>query len=152
MAHYIGKRKGGKWVDRTYVLERISGLSKKDLIIQTFRCPGKGGQNVNKRDTGVRLIHKETNIRAECVEHRTQAENKKVAFWKLIERLSEHYNNEYEEQLEKKMAQEVDNRTVRSYNECRAEVKDHRTGNVYQYQKVINGDLTNIVLDNMISE
>lgn len=55
----------------------------RDMEIQTFRSGGKGGQNQNKRDTGVRLIHHPSGARAESREHRTQGENKKAAFRKV---------------------------------------------------------------------
>jgi protein subunit release factor B len=63
----------------------IYSVTKDDFVIQTFRAGGKGGQNQNKRDTGVRLIHKESGIRAESREHRDQLQNKRAAFRKIAE-------------------------------------------------------------------
>lgn len=63
----------------------LFSVTKKDLVIQTFRAGGKGGQNQNKRDTGVRIIHPESGARAEAREHRTQGQNKKAAFRRMIE-------------------------------------------------------------------
>ncbi len=65
--------------------ELLFSVTKKDFEIQTFRAGGKGGQNQNKRDTGVRLIHRESGARAESREFRTQLENKKSAFRKLVD-------------------------------------------------------------------
>lgn len=53
--------------------------------MQTFRAGGKGGQNQNKRDTGVRFIHPPSGARGESREHRTQPENKKAAFIRMAE-------------------------------------------------------------------
>ena len=61
----------------------LFSLTHKDFEIQTFRCGGKGGQNVNKRETGVRIVHKESGLSAECREEREQLQNKKKAFEKL---------------------------------------------------------------------
>lgn len=51
--------------------------------MQTFRTGGKGGQNRDKRDTGVRFIHPPSGARGECQEHRKQGQNKKVAFERM---------------------------------------------------------------------
>lgn len=53
--------------------------------VQTFRSGGKGGQNQNKRDTGVRIIHHPSGARGESREERSQLENKKRAFRRMAE-------------------------------------------------------------------
>ncbi len=60
-------------------------LTKKDFIVETFRAGGKGGQNQNKRDTGVRIKHPASGAVGESRNHRTQPQNKKEAFRRLIE-------------------------------------------------------------------
>lgn len=65
--------------------ELLYSLSKKDFTIQTFRSGGPGGQNQNKRETGVRIIHSESGAVGESREHRTQFQNKKAAFTRLIQ-------------------------------------------------------------------
>lgn len=65
--------------------QRIIHLTKDDFIRQTFRAGGKGGQNQNKRDTGVRFIHPPSGARGESREHRTQKQNEKVAFRRMAE-------------------------------------------------------------------
>lgn len=62
---------------------RLMTLTKKDFEFQTFRCSGHGGQNVNKVETSVRIIHKLSNTREESCKYRTQFQNKKDAFLKL---------------------------------------------------------------------
>lgn len=63
--------------------EFLFSLTKKDFEVQTFRCSGAGGQNINKRDTGVRIIHKESGATGESREERSQLQNKKNAFKRL---------------------------------------------------------------------
>lgn len=65
--------------------EKVLTLTTKDFEIQTFRAGGKGGQNQNKRNTGVRIIHHESGARGESREHRTQWQNKKAALRRLVE-------------------------------------------------------------------
>ncbi len=65
--------------------ELLFSVTKKDFDIQTFRCGGKGGQNQNKRETGVRIIHKASGAIGESREERNQLQNKKIAFKRLIE-------------------------------------------------------------------
>ena len=63
----------------------LFSLTKNDFEMQFFRCGGKGGQNVNKVESGVRIIHPASGAVGEGREHRTQHQNKKSAFNKLIE-------------------------------------------------------------------
>jgi protein subunit release factor B len=57
----------------------------KDCTVQTFRAGGKGGQNQNKRDSGVRVIHPPSGARGESREGRSQLENKRKAFVRMAE-------------------------------------------------------------------
>ncbi len=57
----------------------------KDCEVQTFRAGGKGGQNQNKRDSGVRVIHPPSGARGESREGRGQLENKRKAFVRMAE-------------------------------------------------------------------
>jgi protein subunit release factor B len=61
----------------------ILSVSKKDLIRQTFRSGGKGGQNQNKVESGVRFIHEPSGARGESREYRTQLQNERAAFNRL---------------------------------------------------------------------
>ena len=63
--------------------KKILSLNKKDFTIQTFRSGGKGGQHQNKTDSGVRIIHKESNARGESRNHKSQYQNKKEALNRL---------------------------------------------------------------------
>lgn len=57
----------------------------KDFEVQTFRSGGPGGQHQNRRDTGVRIVHKDSGARGESREHRSQHANKHAAFKRLVE-------------------------------------------------------------------
>lgn len=64
--------------------EHLFSVTKKDLDVQTFKAGGKGGQNQNKRDTGVRIIHRKSGAVGECREERSQLQNKKKAFHRMV--------------------------------------------------------------------
>lgn len=66
-------------------LEEIAG--DKEYRIEKFHCGGKGGQNVNKVETGVRIIHIPTGLVSQSTEERSQFQNKQRAMEKLQEKL-----------------------------------------------------------------
>jgi len=62
-------------------------LLKKQVIIETYRSSGPGGQRKNKVETAVRLKHLPSGITVVATEHRSQADNRKLAFERLRDRL-----------------------------------------------------------------
>ena len=60
---------------------------KKQVILETYRSRGPGGQRKNKVETAVRLKHLPSGITVVATEHRSQSENRKLAFERLRERL-----------------------------------------------------------------
>ena len=70
----------------------IPGTDKKLLAqceVETFRSSGPGGQNVNRRETAVRLRHLPSGIVVTCQEERYQLRNRRIALAKLRARLEE---------------------------------------------------------------
>jgi protein subunit release factor B len=65
-------------------MQLLFSLTKKDFDLAFFRCSGKGGQNVNKVETGVRVTHRASGAVAESCEQRHQHQNKVIAFKKLV--------------------------------------------------------------------
>jgi protein subunit release factor B len=62
-------------------------ILKKQVIVETYRSRGPGGQRKNKTETSVRLKHLPSGITVIATEHRSQAQNRKLAFERLRERL-----------------------------------------------------------------
>ncbi|MEE3313291.1 MAG: peptide chain release factor-like protein, partial [Treponema sp.] len=69
-------------------------LDEKDIRMERFHCGGNGGQNVNKVETGVRLIHIPTGISVTATEERSQHLNREIAMRKLGERIREKIKEE----------------------------------------------------------
>lgn len=63
----------------------LFSVTIKDCEIQTFRSGGKGGQNQNKVESGVRIIHHPSGARGESREERSQLANKRIAFRRMGE-------------------------------------------------------------------
>ncbi|MCI0501424.1 MAG: peptide chain release factor-like protein [Epsilonproteobacteria bacterium] len=68
--------------------ELLFSVTRKDFDVQTFRCSGHGGQKVNKTSSGVRIIHKESGAVGEGRDERSQYQNKKSAFKRLVNSVS----------------------------------------------------------------
>jgi protein subunit release factor B len=62
-------------------------ILKKQVVVETYRSRGPGGQRKNKTETAVRLRHLRTGITVIATEYRSQAQNRVLAFERLRERL-----------------------------------------------------------------
>ena len=82
------KRKN--WYVDVSIIPELNEISAgQEYRVEKFHCGGKGGQNVNKVETGVRIIHIPTGITAQSTEERSQFQNKQRAMEKLQGKLAE---------------------------------------------------------------
>jgi len=63
-------------------------ILRGQVVIETYRSRGPGGQRKNKVETAIRLTHLPSGIKVVATEHRSQSENRKLAFDRLRERLA----------------------------------------------------------------
>lgn len=61
----------------------LFSVAAKDLVVETFRGSGAGGQNRNKRETGVRIKHPASGATGQSCDERSQAQNKRTALSRL---------------------------------------------------------------------
>ncbi len=123
------------------IADKFIPITKDQIKIDTFCCSGHGGQNINKNETGVRLTHIPTGISAEATDNKSQRINKKKAFAKLIDKLISHFTVE----VRKNNSSIGWAEKIRTYNQQRGIVKDHRTGVEQDYNKTLNGDLDKFI-------
>lgn len=119
------------YVDVSVVPEAGQLSADGEYHIEKFHCGGKGGQNVNKVETGVRIIHIPTGIVTRSTEERSQFRNKQRAMERMREKLAGLQQEQQERQADAAWMEHyriVRGNPVRTYEGERFRLKEKRDG------------------------
>lgn len=125
-------------------------INPSDLLIDTFRSSGPGGQHVNKTDSAVRLTHVPSGLVVSCQDEKSQHKNKAKALRVLRTRLLEMKRKEQEREVQESRRKQVGSgdrsEKIRTYNFPDRRVTDHRIGlTLHNPDDILNGHLDELI-------
>jgi peptide chain release factor 1 len=130
-------------------------IKDSDLIYESCKSSGAGGQHINKTESAVRLTHKPSGIVVECQEERSQFKNKDKALKMLRAKLYDIKQREQSDKIASDRKSQVGtgdrSEEIRTYNYPQNRVTDHRIGvTLHSLDSFINGNIGQMI-DSLIA-
>ena len=125
-------------------------INPADLIFESCKSSGAGGQHINKTESAVRLTHKPSGIVIECQEERSQFKNKDKALKMLRTKLYDIKQAEQSEKIASERKSQVGtgdrSERIRTYNYPQGRITDHRIGlTLYSLENFLNGNIGEMI-------
>ena len=125
-------------------------INPADLTIEPYRSSGAGGQNVNKTESAVRIIHNPSGLVVTCQVERSQQKNKEMAMnllrTRLKAKMEEERNAKIDAERRLKVGTGDRSEKIRTYNYPQNRVTDHRIGfTVQRLDRIMEGDLDELL-------
>ncbi len=125
-------------------------INPADLKTDFFRSSGKGGQNVNKRQTAIRITHLPSNIVVSSQQQRNLEQNRQTALGKLKAQLEQKQQNKLEgavtETRRSQIGEADRSEKIRTYNFPQDRITDHRIKkSFHNIEKIMDGKLGKII-------
>ena len=121
-------------------------INPADLLIESIKSSGAGGQHINKTESAVRIVHVPTGIVVGCQTERSQLQNKEYALRMLKAKLLDIKQREQDEKIASERKSQVGtgdrSERIRTYNFPQGRITDHRIGlTVHSIDNFMNGDI-----------
>ncbi len=125
-------------------------INPADLLFESCKSSGAGGQHINKTESAVRLTHLPTGIVVECQEERSQFKNKDKALKMLRAILYDQKQREQEESIASDRRAQVGtgdrSERIRTYNYPQGRITDHRIGlTLHSLERFLDGDIGGMI-------
>ncbi len=125
-------------------------INPADIIIESCKSSGAGGQHINKTESAVRLTHKPSGIVIECQEERSQFKNRDKAMKMLKTKLYDIKLQEQNQKIASDRKSQVGtgdrSERIRTYNYPQGRITDHRIGlTLFSLESFLNGNIGDMI-------